>query len=425
MSDALLPKGITMDKVADATELLLKQTRKNDLGSFSTGAKKITPAYLANFAKDQRPYMKHLKHLYEMTGGMEFGHRGNDNYKKILDHFSSIRGGGANPYYFAENVGIPAGGQTNAIVDVPLTDISNAFVNDMWIAKQILTDAAVMERSGKIGEFGNEQNNPPDADEVLVEGRANVKQLNPLARYLKDYRVMSYGIQDSLSPDDYRNVMSPFVTEEETILFMKAILMLICEIQLAEQMMNVATYADVSNHVITLSADADKFSSPSSSSVDKQVQLLRDRILADSGMEVNTAVMDKTVFENISRHPQARGTIFAGLSEIRTATEQDVMKLLQVDRLFIGRSARANSSARDAKLSRVWGKDVWLGYIAPTRGKRQLTFGYHHHFATGDSLVISRQSIGNPMNKDFFCYENWQHNLTDPRCGGLIKNAIA
>ena len=258
-----------------------------------------------------------------------------------------------------------------------------------------------------------------------MEGRSNVKQLNPLSRYLKDYRVQSYGIQDSISPDDYRNVPSPFVAEEEAILFMKAILMLICEIQLAEQMMNTATYAGNADHVIALSNDADRFSSPSTSSVDKQVQTLRDRILRDSGMEVNTAVMDKTVFENISRHPQARGTIFAGLSEIRTATKQDVMKLLKVDRLYIGRSASANSSARNAKLSRVWGKDVWLGYVAPTRGKRQLTFGYHHHFATGDAMVISRQSIGNPMNKDFFCYENWQHNITDPRCGGLIKNAIA
>ena len=40
MNDALLPKGITMEKVAEAADLMKKVNNNADLGAYSNGAKK-------------------------------------------------------------------------------------------------------------------------------------------------------------------------------------------------------------------------------------------------------------------------------------------------------------------------------------------------------------------------------------------------
>ena len=288
---------------------------------------------------------------------------------------------------------------------------------------KILTPSSVMQRTGHVGRYGNEHNNPPAADMVRAEGRANVKQLNPYQYDFLNYHVGSYAIKDSLSPDDYMNSMRPFDPEQDVVIALKELLMLIFEIQIAGILTNTAGYH--SDSVITLGNAADRFDAPSTSSIDKQAMDLRNAIRTRCGVDPNTLVMDANTFEAVSRHPQARGSLYNTVSTHRTATEEEVMKLFQVDRLFVGRTSRTSSNAPNAARARVWGKDIWMGYVNPTKARRQLTFGYYHHFRNADSFVISRQSVGDPRNKEIFSYLSWQHHITDYNCGGLIKNAIS
>ena len=383
------------------------------------GGEKRQPDFIKNFAKNQRPCFEHMKLLKDLTM-LEFDSRNSNSYKKIIDRFSGLY---KQKGYFATNSGNPAGGQLKALIDLPLTDVSLGYFNDNFIGKDILTPSPVIQRSGHIGVYGNEHNNPPGKDDIRAEGRANVKQLFPYSYDFINYLVGTYAIKDSLSPDDYRNVMRPFDAEEDVTIALKVLLMLICEIDIASTLTNTANYP--SDNVTTLSNASERFDVPATSSIDKVVQDLRNNILTACGQSPNTAVMDKTVFEVISRHPQAKGTIYKDVSHTRTASEEEVRKLLQVDRLLIGKTSRTSSNARDATRSRVWGKDIWLGYVNPTKTKRQLTFGYYHHFMNADSFIISRQSVGNPMNKELFCYQSWQHHYVDFKCGGIIKSAIS
>ena len=401
----------SLDNVADISKFA------GISGGVGPGEKR-KPDFLKNFSKNQRPYFEHMKLLKDQTG-LGFDSRKSNAYSKIIEHFDGLY---KDKGYFAINSGNPAGGQVKALIDLPLTDTSLGYFNDNFIGKDILTPSPVIQRSGHVGRYGNEHNNPPGKDDIRAEGRANVKQLFPYSREFINYLVGTFAIKDSLSPDDYMNVMRPFDAEEDVTIALKVMLMLICEIDIATTLTNTANYPAA--NVTTLANATDRFDDPTSS-IDKVVQNLRNAILTACGMSPNTAVMDKTTFEVISRHPQARGTIFKDVSMNRTASEEEVRKLLQVDRLLIGKTSRTNSNASTAERSRVWGKDIWFGYVNPTRTKRQLTFGYYHHFMNADSFIISRQSVGNPLNKELFCYQSWQHHYVDFKCGGVVKNAIS
>lgn len=388
------------------------------LGNAGVGEKK-DPAYLKNFSKDQRHYMQHLQHLHDNTG-LGFSSRNSKGYGQIADYFFKNQG---KKGFFAVNAGNPAGGQTAALIDMPLTDVSNGYFNQAFIADQVLTDSPVMMRTGHIGRYGQDHNVYNNPDTIRAEGSANVQQTFPVSRDFLNYNVGTFALKDSLSPDDYMNVMRPFNAEEDLTIALKQILMLSREIQLSDMLFTTANYPNSS--VIDLSTENDRFDKPASSSIDEQVLKLRDSIRNQCGMNPNTAIIDEAVFEAMSRHPQARGTIFKDVSMNRTASEEEVRKLLQVERLLIGRVARADDVSPDSALQRVWTKNLWMGYVAPTKALRQKTFGYYHHFRTSDSFIIARQSVGNPVNKEVFCYLSWQHHPVDYKCGGVITNAIS
>lgn len=386
--------------------------------NFTKGKKGIAP-YLENFAEDPTAYQEHLKHLETLTAGtIGFNPRGSELYSKIIDLYTASNRRSA----FAQT-GIPGGGQIESLIDLPLSDLSNGYFNDMYMAHKILTNSPVVMRTGRIGAYGNQHNVALDKDSVLAEGSSAVQQVPTRDMSFDDYHVRTYALQDVVSPDDRMNTLRPFQPEEDITISLKQLLMLCCEIDLANQMLNAANYP--ATNTKTLANANDKFSSGETSSIHDEALNARNAVLDGCGMEANVAVMDKKVFEAVSRHPQVLGQVFNTLSTQRTANEEQVAQVLQVDKLYVGKTARAASSDRNSTLSRVWGKDLWIGHIEETKSLRQKSFGYFHHFAASDAFIISRQGILNPMLKEIFSYMSWQHHILDYKCGYLIKGAIA
>ena len=404
--------SFSVDNIAEANSF-------SKMGMGIRPGKRGKPETLKNFSSDPTPYMHRLALMQNQTR-LGFDSRKGNAYSRILEHFNDNYQQNS---MFAINSGNPAGGQIKALIDLPLTDESQGYYNKNFIGKDILTPSPVNMRTGLIGRYGNEHNNPPVKDAVRAEGRANVKQVFPVSRDFLNYAVGTYAIKDSLSPDDYMNVQRPFDAEIDVVIALKHILMMICEVDIATTLLETTNYP--SGSVINLTNANERFDQPSTSSIDAQAIKLRNSVLTKSGMPCNTAIMDRTTFEAVSRHPQARGTIFKDVSMNRTASEEEVRKLLQVDRLLIGETSRTSSNSPTAERARVWGKDIWMGYVNPMKSQRQPTFGYFHHFRNADSFIISRQSVGNPMNKELFSYLSWQHHYADFNCGGLIKNAIS
>lgn len=391
-------------------------------GASGLGTGEVKPTEAMKNFMDKRPsdYLFMMDLLHKISG-LGFETRGSQFRKDALDYFNRHApkpGTGL----FAVNSGIPAGGQLKALVDLPLTDTSLGYFNENFIGKQILTNSPVMFQTGLIGQYGNEHNVEYNKREVLADGRANVRQIYPYSTDFTNYAVATYALMDTLSQNDYRNYRLPFNAEQDLTIAIKLLLMLVCEIDIATQIQDSTGYP--SSSVITLASADDRFDHEDSS-VDTQARTLRASILDNCGYAPNTMVCDENVFDALSRHKDNRGTIFQDLSKSRTASAAEVMKLFKVNRLLIGKTAKTSDPGKNAQLSRVWGKDIWLGYVAPMRALRQQTFGYYHHYQNADSYVITRQSTGNPENRDVFCYQSWQHHIINKNCGGLIKMAIS
>lgn len=395
----------------------------NNIGASGYSGKGEVRAHeaLKNIKNNPALYFKSLHFLKSMLGeGVDFNHRESKFHKKALSQYAAMApkpGVG----YFAENTGIPAGGQLKALVDLPLTDVSLGYFNEDYFANRFLTSSPVGKQTGLIGRYGNEHNREYNKRELLADGRANVRQLYPYSNEFLNYFVATYALMDSLSPNDIANFMLPFNAEQDLVIAIKQILMLACEIDLVTQLYQTAGYP--ASSVITLTNNDDKFSKKDSD-LDGQIRKLRASILSACGKAPNTMVCDENVFDALSRHDDVRGTIFQDVTTSRTASEAEVAKLFKVDRLFVAKTAKTTSSSSTAEYQRVWGKNIWFGFINPNKSLRQQTFGFFHHWRNSDSYVITRQSIGNPVNKDVFCYQSWQHHITDRRCGGLIVGAI-
>ena len=374
---------------------------------------------LASFGKNQAPYMWAIHHIKERTG-LDFGTRDGKFYKGVVDYYNQNAPSGGTGV-FAVNSGIPAGGQLKALIDLPLTDVSLGYFNDMFIGNKILTSSPVIYQTGLIGQYGNEHNVEYNKREILADGRANVRQIYPYSTNFLNYAVATYALMDTLSQNDYRNVMAPFNAERDLTIALKLLLMLVCEIDIANAITDTTGYN--ASSVITPTAQ-NKYDKRVAGTVTENARALRASILKLCGYAPNTMVMDENVFDAVSRHPDVLGQLYQGPSERRTASEEEVKKVFKVDRLLIGKTAKTSSGDKDAELSRVWDKDIWYGYVAPNRGLRQKTFGYFHHYNNAESYVITRQSTGNPVNRDVFCYQSWQHHIIDRKCGGLIKAAI-
>ena len=363
----ITPKdSFSTDNIIDAKSL-------GAFGGGLGGGERRTPEIVENFSKNSLPYFERLNTLRNQTL-LNFDSRGGDFYKNVLDHFSTNYQGNSyfNNAQFAVNAGNPAGGQTRALIDLPLSDVSLGYFNKNYIGMDILTPSPVMERTGHVGRYGNEHNNPPSGEQIRAEGRANVKQLNPVSRDFLNYHVGSYALKDSLSPDDYRNMMRPFDAESDVVIALKEILMLICEIEIAGFLTDTTNYP--TNSVRTLANANERFDVPSSSSIDKEVGALRNAIRTECGVDPNVAVMDANTFESVSRHPQARGTIFNTMSTERTASEAEVMKLLQVDKLLIGKTSRTTSNSPTALPFSGLGQGYLDGLCQPTKGHQAIDF---------------------------------------------------
>ena len=319
--------------------------------------------------------------------------------------------------FAGNNAGVPAGGQQGALVDIPLSDTSLRYTNEGLIAKQVLTDNSVPQQSGDIAVYGQEHTNAPDLGDVTVEGKSNVYQLNTRSTSYIPYRVNRYAMLDSLSQSDIRNYREPFEAENDLVMAITELLMLVCEIDLASKFSGAVIPA-------ARSIDLDFQNLGTAKDAISARDKMQRAMIAANGMGYNTAIMDRLTYTALRSHPDIIGTYFKDMSGQVTASEQQVKDFLEVDRLLISDAWKTVTSKRDATKSRVWGSDIYMANISPSKGRRMTTLGFNHNYGELQNYVIRRPGYANPENEDFFVYSNWNFALTDLTCLGkfVAKN---
>lgn len=400
-------------------EALNEALRKATLGVALSGegGKDLTPKYYRREKKQD--VFQFLNLILEQTANRaKFFARDSEMHRAIIKEFSTL----PNFRNFADNPGAHYDGQFQAMVDLPLTDVSNGYFNDMYIAEAILTPLSVMRQTGTIWEYGEEHLEDHNPNDFLADGIGEVKSADTNSRKVQAmYNIATYGLKSQLDVNEYKNVMLPFDAEADLTRAITQILMLMCEIDLATKIMTASDYSASTNQAIASGSEVD-VKPRERGVVETAVTKLRTAVRNACGHWPNTMVCDSDVIEKLIRHDDVRGQIWQDLTTSRLASIAEVKKVFQVDRLFIGKALKASSGSG---LTPVWGKNIFLGYIDPMRALRQRTLGYFGHYNTMSGFTIKTQSRGNPINTEFFQYRNWQHLITNRSCGGMITNVIS
>lgn len=346
----------------------------------------------------------------------EFYDKGYHNYNRNDPFKFNVTAGN-------DNSGDITGGQINAQIDLPLTDVLLSYYNEKFICDDVLTPNPAERQSGKIGRIENHHLQNIDKDKAKVEGAGNVAQVNSVGYRYQPFEVEQYALMDVLTQNDRMNVLSPFEPRREITMALGMLLKLIKEVHLASILFDQANFDTSGNIALT-----NPFSDSANSNFNGTLTMVQNAILAASGSSANICLMDAQLLNVLIRHPHIVGTYFKDMSKDTLASFDQVRAALKVEKLLIGHAYSAASSDFNSALSRVWNPDnAFFGMIPSQKSLRTKTYGFHHFYKNKMDYIISRQSHGNPQNEDIFAYMNWSFdsgNDLDKRCGLLLRNTI-
>lgn len=169
-------------------------------------------------------------------------------------------------------------------------------------------------------------------------------------------------------PDELRrNAMDPIRPDQDATEYSTDKVMLAKEVRVANKMMTAANWT--SGHSVTLSG-TDRWNDYGNSDPISDIETAVNTIHGKTGMRVNTMIMPFPVWRKLKHHPDLLDRI--KYSQRGIMTVELLQDIFEVERVFLAEALVTSSNegvAAGAEVyDYVWGKHIWLGYIAPNPG---------------------------------------------------------
>lgn len=308
--------------------------------------------------------------------------------------------------------------QLKAIVDKLLTNVSQMYVPEGFIAEDILPKVPVVQKSGKLGKYGKSHLR---IEHSLIGGRGSYKRVEPITRSSTTYLVESHGLEGLVSEDDYRNVELPYDAEKDETIGLTTLIALNKEFALASALTDTAVLTQ--NTTLSGTAQFNDFVSSTPLTVFKDA---RQAVYDGCGMPPNQAVMSWDLFNILAYHPQILETLGFAYNRAGQLSEQELSKALGVETLHISR-AKYNSSKEGQTdvLANVWGKDMVFYYAPSGQAPRQVSFGYMVVLQDMQRRVFKNKVINPPNATSILVDDSYDFLLSDVGAAYCIKAAMA
>lgn len=118
----------------------------------------------------------------------------------------------------------------------------------------------------------------------------------------------------------------------------------------------------------TNTADVIKWSDYANSDPMKDIFKLREKVERLGGMDMNTLVLSKPVYNILKFHPKLKATL-AGFTSPEMVSDEAIKQLLGVDNLVIANARKATSAQRrvgeGGMTNYIWGNNAVLMYLPP------------------------------------------------------------
>jgi hypothetical protein len=253
-------------------------------------------------------------------------------------------------------------------IDVPLTEICIAYKPEGFIADQVFPQVPVDKQSDKYyiwtkGPWLRNSVEPRAPGDEYPEGRL---LLSNDEYYCKLYH-LGYAI-----PDEDRDNEDPGVELEITgAEWLKSQFDLNREIKIAAKVFAASWETNLVGGTGFTKWDDYDNSDPCS-----DINTGKNTVRKSTGKTPNTLIVGQEVFDVLAEHPllvEKYKYTATGILDV-----EEVRKALKVDKLLVGSAPYESSAEGAATATRayIWGKNAWLGYVAPAPGKRVPSAGY-------------------------------------------------
>lgn len=257
-------------------------------------------------------------------------------------------------------------------VDAVLTNISLAMSNDdMLVAPKVWPIVPVKKDSDVFFEY-DKSNLRADVDDWAPKTKAREVNWNVSSR---GYKVDRHALQELVEDDEKQNQDSPIDVMADSASMLTEKLMIRREKRLAAVLNDAASYLGGMDIPLAVADRWDNFSSATSDPSD-DVALARGLIHAQIGKGPNVMVLPTQIYEKVREHPKVMDRI--KYTQVGVITPQLLQTLFDIERVIVsgGIENTANEGQADS-LSYIWGKSVYIGYVAPRPALRQMSWGYH------------------------------------------------
>lgn len=309
--------------------------------------------------------------------------------------------------------------QTKAIVNKLLTGVSKGYLPEGFIGDQILTDKAVVMKSGLIGSHGKQHLRLMN---TVYGGRGKAPRFESNTRSSTTYLIESHGLEGMVTQDDYDNVEDPFDAEKDETLFLTTVLKISREKAIADALGSTS----VLTQNVTLSGTS-QFNDYVNSNPLSRFEVAQAAVYDGCGVPPDSAIMSWKVFNKLSYHPAILEAL--GFKENRAGTlnAAEVASAMKVKRLLVGQP-KYNSAAlgQTDVLADIWGKNIVFAVLPREAMKMQVSLGYQIRKIGQAPYETSKWDHDNPRGATGILTTDFYDDvLTDVGAAYLIKDAIA
>jgi hypothetical protein len=309
--------------------------------------------------------------------------------------------------------------QNKALVDKLLTNVSNQYVPQDYIAERILPTFTVMEDSGKIGAYGNDHIR---AGSYLHSGDGEYAKVKVDNRNLKTYSLEKHALSTIISEEDFRNVPAPYDARLDAVNHVTTLLWTEKEVSLKTVITNAALYS--ASNKVTLSGTAQYSDRTNSDPLGDSITA-RKAIRAKVGTNPNIVIMSENVFDELRVNPSILGSL--GYKDSRPGGLEmgELARSLQVDEVIIGKAMYNNAVEGQAdNLVPIWGNEVIYAVSPKSAAKRQISLGYR---VQGQApRRVSKVSVQDPVGAEKVLIDDkYEQLIVNIDAAYLIIDAIA
>lgn len=302
-------------------------------------------------------------------------------------------------------------------VDVPLSNVLQAYTNDNFIAPLILPTVPVKFESGKIGALENNHLRVYSSKRSLYDESEHRMEF----KYTMDdsYQIEYYDREIYLPDRLQQNTEVPFNSKRDAGFSVMQALMLEREDALATALHSTA----VLTQNTTLSGTS-QFSDFANSNPDTVIETGRTAVHDAIGREANSMVIGRQVFNTLKRHPFFLEMV-KGISVLDgNKLTQLIKDFFELDNVYVASGIKVTSNEGQSETkAKVWNNDIVLFYKPAQASMYEPSFGYQFTLA-GQNVRADVRRHTLDLGDIVRAFTAYQDKILDTNAGYLIKDAV-